>query len=61
MSGYGRWQFVHSRVADPQWRAGINRIMGHPIGVYVIVGKWQFGICRPISAEERRRKQAGKL
>jgi hypothetical protein len=58
---YGHWQMNRTRVADPQWRLGINRIMGHPIGVYAVLGKWMYGICRPISAESRRRKQADRL
>ena len=26
------------RVADPGWRAGINRVCGHAIGVYAVLG-----------------------
>jgi hypothetical protein len=60
-SKYGRWQINRTRVADPQWTVGVNRIMGHPIGVYVITGSWLYGICRPIDAATRRQKQGGSL
>lgn len=57
-SEYGRWQATRTRVAERRWTLGINRIHGHPIGVYAVIGKWSYGVCRPISGEERRRKQA---
>jgi hypothetical protein len=60
-SRYGGWQVNRTRVADRQWRVGVNRILGHPIGVYVIAGWWLYGICRPIRGEQRRRKQAEGL
>lgn len=59
--GYGHWLVNRTRVADRQWKAGVNRINGHPIGLYVVLGDWAYGVCRPISGEERRRKQAARL
>lgn len=60
-SRYGRFQFNRTRVADRQWRFGVNRILGHPIGVYIVLGWWQYGICRPIEGETRRKRQERKL
>lgn len=59
--GYGHWVFTRYRVADRQWTAGVNRIMGHRIGWFVVLGNWSYGVCKPESLSSQRQRAAGKL
>ena len=59
--GYGHWRFTCYRVANRQWTAGVNRIMGHRIGWFVVLGYWSLGICKPEGLTTQRERAARKL
>jgi hypothetical protein len=61
MTAYGRWTITRYRVADRQWTAGVNRIMGYRIGWYAVLGNWFYGICKPERLEDQRERAARKL
>lgn len=59
--GYGHWRLTAIRLADPQWRIGVNRIMGYRIGWYVVLGRQFYGICKPESLNTQRERAVKKM
>lgn len=59
--GYGHWRFTAYRVVHRQWTMGVNRIMGHRIGWFVVLGNWSYGICKPESLTTQRERAAKRL
>lgn len=59
--GYGHWVLTRTRVADPQWKVGVNRILGYRIGWYAVLGKWSYGLCKPEDLTTQRARAERQL